>query len=108
MDPASTVCIHPREESVIVELGYKLSKGRFNLNVELELPETGISVLYGHSGCGKTTLLRCVAGLEKEAAGHFSIGNEVWDSPKSKLKPHKRAIGYVFQEPSTDFPTAGA
>ena len=100
MDPASTVCIHPREESVIVELGYKLSKGRFNLNVELELPETGISVLYGHSGCGKTTLLRCVAGLEKEAAGHFSIGNEVWDSPKSKLKPHKRAIGYVFQEPS--------
>ncbi len=100
MDPASTVCIRSREEAVIVELAYRLSKGRFNLDVDLELPDTGISVLYGHSGCGKTTLLRCVAGLEKEAAGNFSIGDEVWDSPKTKLKPHKRTIGYVFQEPS--------
>ena len=100
MDPASTVCIRSREEAVIVELAYRLSKGRFNLNVALKLPETGITVLYGHSGCGKTTLLRCVAGLEINATGYFSIGHEVWDSPQIKLKPHKRAIGYVFQEPS--------
>ncbi|WP_026375762.1 molybdenum ABC transporter ATP-binding protein [Aestuariibacter salexigens] len=83
-----------------MKLAYRLSKGRFNLNVDLKLPDTGISVLYGHSGCGKTTLLRCVAGLENEATGHCSIANEVWESKSIKLKPHKRDVGYVFQEPS--------
>ena len=34
----------------------------FDLDVDLTLPGTGITALFGHSGCGKTTLLRCMAG----------------------------------------------
>jgi len=38
--------------------------GDFTLNVNLNLPGGGLTALFGHSGCGKTTLLRCIAGLQ--------------------------------------------
>lgn len=40
----------------------------FGLDVDLTLPGTGITGLFGHSGCGKTTLLRCMAGLQSAPA----------------------------------------
>jgi molybdate transport system ATP-binding protein len=74
----------------------------FALDVDLTLPARGVTALYGHSGSGKTTCLRCIAGLEKAREGFIQINDEVWqDSSKGIfLAPHKRALGYVFQEPS--------
>ena len=73
--------------------------GDFDLEVDLRLPGRGVTILFGASGCGKTTLLRCLAGLEPAARGHLSINGEVWQDAASGrfLPPHRRAIGYVFQ-----------
>ena len=74
----------------------------FDLNVALTLPIKGVSALFGHSGSGKTTCLRAMAGLEKLPNSYFAIGDEVWqDSQKGIfIPPHQRDIGYVFQEAS--------
>ncbi|MEO8338658.1 MAG: molybdenum ABC transporter ATP-binding protein [Nitrospirota bacterium] len=73
----------------------------FRLSVDLDLPTSGITVLFGPSGSGKTTLLRCLAGLERASDGFMQFGNDVWqDEAKGKCLPlHSRPIGYVFQEP---------
>ncbi len=74
----------------------------FSLNVDLNLPGRGITILFGHSGSGKTTCLRCIAGLERASEGYLQINGELWeDSSKGIFVPtHKRALGYVFQEAS--------
>jgi molybdate transport system ATP-binding protein len=73
----------------------------FHLNVALDLPASGITVLFGPSGSGKTTLLRCLAGLERAPGGFMQFGHDVWqDEANSLCLPlSARPIGYVFQEP---------
>ncbi len=79
---------------------FKLDYGSFKLEVDLDLPDAGISVLFGESGSGKTSLLRCMAGLEKPQTGFVSINGTVWQDSKNHLflSAHKRNLGYVFQE----------
>lgn len=72
----------------------------FSLDVDLELPATGVTALFGESGSGKTTLLRCLAGLERATHGYLRINNKVWQDGQYFLPTHKRPIGYVFQEAS--------
>jgi molybdate transport system ATP-binding protein len=80
----------------------KLNYSGFALDVDLQLPGRGVTALYGHSGSGKTTCLRCIAGLEQAGQGFIQVNDEVWeDSDKGIfVPPHKRALGYVFQEAS--------
>ncbi|MCE6980767.1 molybdenum ABC transporter ATP-binding protein [Pseudomonas frederiksbergensis] len=80
----------------------KLNYSGFSLDVDLQLPGRGVTALYGHSGSGKTTCLRCIAGLEQAEQGFVQVNDEVWqDSDKGIfVPPHKRALGYVFQEAS--------
>lgn len=59
-----------------------------------------MTALFGPSGCGKTTVLRCVAGLQRVADGYLAIDGEVWQDARTFRPVHRRAIGYVFQEPS--------
>ena len=86
--------------SLHIELELPLAD--FHLQVDLQLPARGITALFGPSGSGKTSLLRSVAGLEPRARGHVSIGEQCWqDSARGHfLAPHKRSLGYVFQEAS--------
>ena len=74
----------------------------FTLEVDLQLPGKAITVLFGASGSGKTTFLRCVAGLERAQAGHIRIGDALWqDDARGVFVPTwQRAVGYVFQEAS--------
>ena len=74
----------------------------FTLDVELQLPGKGVTALYGHSGSGKTTCLRCIAGLERANQAFVQINDHVWqDSQRDVFVPvHKRALGYIFQEAS--------
>ena len=77
-----------------------LARTGFTLDVDLALPARGITALFGNSGCGKTTILRCIAGLERTASGHVQVDGAIWQDAHTFVPPHRRAIGYVFQEPS--------
>jgi len=72
----------------------------FGVDVDLDLPARGVTALFGASGCGKTTCLRGIAGLEPAATGCVALGDEVWlDSARGiAVAPHRRPIGYVFQD----------
>jgi len=69
----------------------------FSLEVDLSLPGTGITALFGHSGCGKTTVLRCMAGLHN-TEGTMTVLGEPWQTGDWFLPVHKRPLAYVFQE----------
>ena len=61
-------------------------------DITLDVRESEIVGLIGGSGCGKTTLLRLLAGLDRASAGAIRLDGEVI------AEPHP-AIGIVFQEP---------
>lgn len=83
----------------MIEINLALVRPDFLLDVDLTIPSTGVTALFGASGSGKSTLLRCIAGLER-AKGKLSVNGEVWQDDSSFLPPHKRQVGYVFQEAS--------
>ncbi|MDX9998627.1 MAG: molybdenum ABC transporter ATP-binding protein [Phenylobacterium sp.] len=82
-----------------IEASFRGRLGEFSLEIDLSIPAAGVTVLFGPSGCGKTTLLRCLAGLER-LPGRLIVGGEVWQDASHFLAPHRRPIGFVFQEAS--------
>nr|MBC8285472.1 molybdenum ABC transporter ATP-binding protein [Nitrospinota bacterium] len=80
----------------LIKANFKISYPDFNLDVDLQLPASGITVVFGPSGSGKTTLLRCLAGLEK--SGRMEIAGQVWQDENKFIPINQRAIGMVFQE----------
>ncbi|MCZ6160869.1 sulfate/molybdate ABC transporter ATP-binding protein [Campylobacter ureolyticus] len=67
------------------------------LNVKISFKSGSFISLSGESGSGKTTILRCIAGLEK-ADGFIKVDDEIWQDEKIFLSPQKRRIGFVFQD----------
>jgi molybdate transport system ATP-binding protein len=57
------------------------------------------TVLFGPSGGGKTTILRCLAGLERPERGSIRMGDQVWLDVKAQIheRPQSRGIGFLFQ-----------
>ncbi|HEX9802295.1 MAG TPA: molybdenum ABC transporter ATP-binding protein [Gammaproteobacteria bacterium] len=82
-----------------IDARFQARLGAFRLNVDLHLPGQGVIALFGHSGSGKTTVLRAIAGLER-FDGTLVVNGDVWQDEKRFLPVHKRPIGYVFQEAS--------
>ncbi len=71
-------------------------------HLNLEVMSGEVCCILGANGCGKTTLLRCIAGTLKLQSGEIYVdGHDVYD-----LKINKRAgrIGIVFQEHNIAFP----
>jgi len=89
----------PDPESINIRLLQQ--RADFCLDVDIDLASQGITGLFGPSGAGKTSLLRCVAGLEAADSGRVSIRNTLLEDSEQKLRvpSEKRRIGYVFQEP---------
>ncbi|MEO1198489.1 MAG: molybdenum ABC transporter ATP-binding protein [Pseudomonadota bacterium] len=71
----------------------------FDLDIDFSAPP-GVTVLFGRSGSGKTTVVNAVAGLLRPRAGRIAIDEQVvFDSAGRRfLPPHKRRLGYIFQE----------
>ena len=62
--------------------------------IDLEMDENEFTVLVGLSGCGKSTMLRCIAGLETVSEGEIYVD----DQPISHLEPKDRDLAMVFQD----------
>ena len=86
-------------EQPAIHVSLRQQRASFSLDVDLALPGAGVSVLFGRSGCGKTSLLRAIAGLER-ANGRVQFRDQCWQDERRFLAPHRRPIGFVFQEAS--------
>lgn len=72
------------DKEILLDVNFSIKKGEF-------------VALSGVSGSGKTTLLRILAGLE-DAKGFLKVDGKIWQDEKIFLPPHKREIGFVFQD----------
>ncbi len=90
--------INDKENNIIIKL--QLDRGDFVLDVDMNVPFKGVTAVFGSSGCGKTTLLRAIAGLEPDCNGFIKINSMLWQDGKHVIAPHRRPLGYVFQEAS--------
>jgi len=78
-----------RVENVVKRFGAVTALG----GVSLEVAKGELFFLLGASGCGKTTLLRCIAGLEQPTSGRIRFG----ERDVTGLPPHRREAAMVFQ-----------
>ena len=71
----------------------------FRLQLDCQLPGSGVTAIYGSSGSGKSTLLDCIAGLRRpEPGGLIRFQGEDWLSPDLFVPPWLRRVAYVFQD----------
>jgi molybdate transport system ATP-binding protein len=85
---------------VSLALAISWSRPDFQLDIDCQFPGQGITALFGRSGSGKTTVLRCIAGLERAARASVRFNGEVWQDERRFVPTHRRPLGYVFQESS--------
>ncbi|OGA54379.1 MAG: ABC transporter ATP-binding protein [Betaproteobacteria bacterium RIFCSPLOWO2_12_FULL_62_13] len=67
-------------------------------NLSFCVAKGAVGCLLGASGCGKTTVLRCIAGFEPVTAGEILLSGEVMSRAGLTTPPEKRRIGMVFQD----------
>ena len=80
-----------------------LSRGRVVLaasDVDLNVRKGETLGIVGESGSGKSTVARCIARLIDPTSGSINmLGTEIASLPESKLRPHRRKVQIVFQDP---------
>ncbi len=77
---------------------YNKTEGYAVKNFSLEVEKGEIVSLLGQSGCGKTTVLRLIAGLEVPEEGHIEMNGNFFNQGHRFVPPEKRGIGIVFQD----------
>lgn len=84
----------------MISLSVKQRLGGFALDAAFESPG-GLTALFGPSGCGKTSIVRLIAGLIRPQQGRIVLDDTVLADTAARrfVPPHRRGIGYVFQEP---------
>jgi putative spermidine/putrescine transport system ATP-binding protein len=83
-----------------LSLAYDTPKGLKPVvqDLTLGLPAGHIGCLLGESGCGKTTVLRAIAGFEPVRAGRILLDGTVISSPTVQVAPELRRVGMMFQD----------
>lgn len=81
-------------------LAYDTPHGRRTVvdALSLTLARGDIGCLLGASGCGKTTVLRAIAGFEPVRAGRIVLDGQTVASPSIDVPPERRRIGIMFQD----------
>ncbi len=78
----------------------RLARGRFRLDVQLQVAAGEVVTLLGPNGAGKSTVLSCLAGLLPVDAGRVRLGDDVHDDAAAGtfVPPQSRGVGVVFQD----------
>jgi len=82
------------------ELRIRIKSSVPNLALDVTLHQGELLAISGSSGCGKTTLLRMLAGLATPEQGFIQWGDKIWlDSNQGiNVPPQERRVGLVFQD----------
>jgi molybdate transport system ATP-binding protein len=70
----------------------------FDMQVDFEVPASGVTALFGSSGSGKSSLLRAIAGLERRLRGRVEVAGSCWQDSRVFVPARERGVGFVFQE----------
>lgn len=83
-----------------IHLAYPSPEGLKTIveHLSLSLDSGEIGCLLGASGCGKTTVLRAIAGFEPVRAGSIQLGNRILSSTEHWVEPEDRQVGMMFQD----------
>jgi molybdate transport system ATP-binding protein len=75
-------------------------RGGFRLVADFEVAAEGITVVFGPSGSGKSSLLSAIAGLHRLEAGSSTFNDRVMEDVRARVRvpAHERGIGLVFQD----------
>jgi molybdate transport system ATP-binding protein len=76
------------------------AEGNLTLTVSISVKTGGFATLFGRSGVGKTTCLRCIAGLTEPDQGRIVVDGEIWfdRSRGINIPPQQRQVGFMFQD----------
>ena len=98
--PLQGLGVHMGSLFISIQHAMHTSDGNKMLEVNTQIMPHELLCLFGHSGAGKTTILRILAGLTKPDKGRIVFGNTVWfDSEKKiNLPPQQRNVGFMFQD----------
>jgi iron(III) transport system ATP-binding protein len=83
---------------VVTDVSKTFGHTRVLGGITLDVPNRTATAVVGSSGCGKTTLLRVIAGFESPDTGSVSIGTETVVGERVSVPPQRRNIGYVAQD----------
>ncbi|WP_434063721.1 ABC transporter ATP-binding protein [Paenalcaligenes faecalis] len=83
-----------------ISLAYHTAQGLKTVvnQLDLQLTKGHIGCLLGSSGCGKTTVLRAIAGFEPLRTGSIHLDNRLLSSATETVVPEKRNVGMMFQD----------
>ncbi len=83
-----------------ISLAYDTPEGVQSVvsDFSISLEQGHIGCLLGASGCGKTTVLRAIAGFEPLRAGSISLGDTVLSTINDQIEPEHRHVGMMFQD----------
>ena len=84
----------------MLQINVKKQLGQLALQANIQVPDQGVTAIFGLSGSGKTSLINLVSGLIQPDEGFIRLNDRTLVNMESQesLPTHLRKIGYVFQD----------